>query len=66
MDVGAKDEVTAIVRRLRDQGVAILLVTTEPEAIVEVADRAVVLRRGRITAELQDAALTKENLMRAA
>ncbi len=66
MDVGAKDEVTAIVRRLRDQGVAILLVTTEPEAIVEGADRAVVMRRGRITAELQDGALTKENLMRAA
>jgi ribose transport system ATP-binding protein len=64
MDVGAKDEVTGIVRRLRDQGVAILLVTTEPEAILSVADRAVVMRRGRVTATLEGDALTKENLMR--
>ena len=64
MDVGAKDEVTGIVRRLRDQGVAILLVTTEPEAILSIADRAVVMRRGRVTATLEGDALTKENLMR--
>ena len=66
MDVVAKEEVTGIVRRLRARGVAILLVTTEPEAILAVADRAVVMRRGRVTAELQGASLTKENLMRSA
>ena len=66
MDVVAKEEVTGIVKRLRDQGVAILLVTTEPEAILAVADRAVVMRRGRVTAELHGESLTKENLMRSA
>jgi ribose transport system ATP-binding protein len=66
MDVGAKDEVTGIVRRLRDQGVAILLVTTEPEAILSLADRAVVMRRGRITATFEGDALTKDNLMKSA
>ena len=66
MDVGAKEEVTAIVRRLRAQGVAILLVSTEPEAILEVADRALVMRKGRITATLEGAALSKENLMKSA
>ena len=35
MDVGAKDEVMTIVQALRDQGVAILLITTEPETILE-------------------------------
>jgi ribose transport system ATP-binding protein len=63
MDVGAKAEVVSIVRRLREQGVAILLVTTEPEAIVGLADRAMVMRRGRVTAELSGESLTKQSLM---
>jgi ribose transport system ATP-binding protein len=64
MDVGAKDEVLTIVQTLRDQGVAILLITTEPETIVRIADRSLVMRKGKVTAELSGEALTKENLMR--
>ena len=64
MDVGAKDEVITIVQRLRQQGVGILLITTEPETILRVADRSLVMSKGRISAELQGAELSKENLMR--
>ena len=64
MDVGAKDEVLTIVQKLRDQGVAILLITTEPETIVRIADRSLVMSKGKLTAELSGAELTKENLMR--
>lgn len=64
MDVGAKDEVLSIVQNLRAQGVAILLITTEPETIVQIANRSLVMRRGQITAELAGLELTKENLMR--
>lgn len=64
MDVGAKDEVLTIVQNLRDQGVAILLITTEPETIVRIADRSLVMRKGKLTAELTGETLTKENLMR--
>jgi ribose transport system ATP-binding protein len=64
MDVGAKDEVMTIVQELRNKGVAILLITTEPETILSVADRALVLSKGQITAELDGLELTKENLMK--
>jgi ribose transport system ATP-binding protein len=64
MDVGAKDEVMTIVQQLRDKGVAILLITPEPETILSVADRALVLSKGEITAELGGQELTKENLMK--
>jgi ribose transport system ATP-binding protein len=64
MDVGAKDEVMTIVQELRDKGVAILLITTEPETILSVADRALVINKGSITAELGGQDLTKENLMK--
>jgi len=64
MDVGAKEEVLGVVARLRRQGVAILLITTEPETLLAMADRALVMRRGRITATLAGAALTKEDLLK--
>lgn len=64
MDVGAKDEVMTIVQGLRAKGVATLLITTEPETILGIADRALVMSKGRITAELAGPELTKEQLMR--
>jgi ribose transport system ATP-binding protein len=64
MDVGAKEEVLGVIARLRLQGVAILLITTEPETLLAVANRALVMRRGRITATLVGAALTKEEMLK--
>lgn len=64
IDVGAKEEVMTIIKGLRDQGVAILLITTEPETILSIADRAVVMSKGRLTVEIGGRDLTKENLMK--
>jgi len=64
MDVGAKEDVLGVITRLRLQGVAILLITTEPETLLAVANRALVMRRGRITTTLVGAALTKEELLK--
>jgi ribose transport system ATP-binding protein len=64
IDIGAKEEVMTIVKKLRDEGVAILLITTEPETILSIADRALVMRKGRLTAEIGGRELTKENLMK--
>jgi ribose transport system ATP-binding protein len=64
MDVGAKDEVMTIVQGLAEKGVATLLITTEPETIVAYADRALVMSKGCITAELSGPDLTKDQLMK--
>jgi ABC-type sugar transport system ATPase subunit len=42
MDVGAKEDVIRIVKTLRDKGVAILVLSTEPETILTLADRVTV------------------------
>ena len=63
IDIAAKDEVMNVIGRLRDQGVPVLLISSEPEIIERMAGRAVVMRKGRVTAELQGADLTKPNLM---
>ena len=43
MDVGAKEDVIRIVKSLRDRGVAVLVLSTEPETILTLADRITVL-----------------------
>ena len=50
MDVGAKEDVIRILKTLRDKGVAILVLSTEPETILTLADRVVVMspRPGRV------------------
>ena len=52
MDVGAKNDVVKIVRALRDQGMAIIVASTEPEPFFALADRILVLKKGEISREL--------------
>ena len=66
MDVGAKDDVVRIVRALRDQGVGVLVVSTEPETVLSLADRILVMRRGVITGEFARVAVSKDRLLAAA
>ena len=64
IDIAAKDEVMRVIGRLPQQGVPVLLISSEPEVIERMARRALVMRKGRVTAELQSAGLTRQNLMR--
>ncbi len=66
MDVGAKDDVLKIVHDLRDQGIAILLVSTEPETVLAMANRVLVLRKGRIVQEFANQTIGKDHLLGAA
>ena len=51
MDVGAKNDVIHIVRDLRAQGLAIIVLSTEPETVLSLADRIIVLKRGAVVRE---------------
>lgn len=64
MDVGAKSEVLALLRRFRDEGFGVLVTSSEPETILAVADRIVVMSRGKIVARLENKGLDKDALMR--
>jgi ribose transport system ATP-binding protein len=63
IDIAAKDEVMHVIGQMRDQGVPVLLISSEPEVIERMAARVVVMRKGKITVELQGAELTRQNLM---
>ena len=66
IDVGAKAEVHAIVERLAQAGIAILLISSELPEVLGVSDRVLVLRQGRITAEFARETATQEAVMRKA
>ncbi|MDX3244060.1 sugar ABC transporter ATP-binding protein [Streptomyces sp. ME18-1-4] len=48
VDVGARAELYAVVRRLADEGLAVLLVSSEVPEVLGLADRVLVLREGHV------------------
>ena len=65
IDVGTKRQIYPLLRRLADDGAAILFFSSELAEFPLVADRVVTLYGGRITAELESAAADEESLLRA-
>jgi ribose transport system ATP-binding protein len=51
VDVGARSELYALVRRLADQGLGVLLVSSEVPEVLGLSDRVLVLREGRVVHE---------------
>jgi ribose transport system ATP-binding protein len=66
MDVGAKNDVIHIIRGLREKGLAIIVVSTEPETVLSLADRIIVLKRGSVVREFKNEAISKDRLLEAA
>ncbi|WP_416475357.1 sugar ABC transporter ATP-binding protein [Streptomyces sp. LKA04] len=51
VDVGARAELYAVIRRLADEGLAVLLVSSEVPEVLGLADRVLVLREGSVVHE---------------
>ncbi len=66
MDVGAKQDVIRILKALRDQGVAVIVLSTEPETILTLADRIIVMKRGRVVKSFVEGRVDKADLLAAA
>ena len=66
MDVGAKDDVVKIVRGLKAKGVGVVVASAEPETVLALADRIMVLRKGVVTREFKNETVSKDRLLAAA
>lgn len=55
-----------IIHQLREQGLSILLISSDMEELEELADRVVTMYQGRINAEFQKADINQDNLTAAA
>jgi len=65
IDVGAKAEIQNLIRRLANEGLGVLMISSELEEIVEGANRVFVLREGRTVAELDHENITEGDVMHA-
>jgi rhamnose transport system ATP-binding protein len=66
IDVGSKAEVHRLISELAVSGVAVLMISSELPEVLGMADRVLVVREGRITAELPRSEATAERVMYAA
>ncbi|MEV4736275.1 MULTISPECIES: sugar ABC transporter ATP-binding protein [unclassified Microbacterium] len=66
IDVGTKAEVHRLISELAGRGIAILMISSELPEVLGMADRVVVMREGRITAEIARADANPERVMHAA
>ncbi|HEV3172492.1 MAG TPA: sugar ABC transporter ATP-binding protein [Actinocrinis sp.] len=64
IDVGAKAEVQALIDELAREGLAVLLISSELEELIEGSDRIVVLKEGAVIGRLDGDEVTEERLMR--
>lgn len=63
IDVGAKEEMYALLEELVALGKAVIVVSSELPEIIGLCDRVIVMREGRRTAELSHEELTEERLL---
>ncbi|MDQ1727438.1 MAG: galactofuranose transport system ATP-binding protein, partial [Frankiaceae bacterium] len=65
IDVGAKAEVRRLIDELAEQGLGVLLISSETEELVDGSHRVLVLREGAIVDELRGDRLTEGDLVQA-
>ncbi len=63
IDVGAKADILALVRKLAGEGVAVIIVSSEFDEILAVADRVLVMRDGAVVAERQASDTSDQDLI---
>jgi len=63
VDVGAKAQIHSLMRELKSQGASIIMISSELPEILEMSDRILVMRQGRITGELQRDLASEEKII---
>ncbi len=66
VDVGAKEDIYDTVLALANQGVAVVVLSSEAQEIIRLCDRALVLYHGRVQGELSGEDMTDQEIMRLA
>jgi len=63
VDVGAKSEIYRVINYLTQQGISVLLVSSDIPELVAMSDRVIVLREGSVIQELTGDSITQHNIL---
>lgn len=64
IDVGAKEEIYKLMVELLSQGKAIIMISSDMPELISMSDRVMVMRDGRIAAEVPKAEINEENILK--
>ena len=65
-DIGAKSEIYNLMRKMTEQGMSIIMISSEMAEVMQVSDRILVMHEGSISGELTAEEVTRNNIMQAA
>lgn len=63
IDVGAKGEIEKLIREFSEEGISVILISSELPELVRNCDRVLVLRDGHVVGELCDEAISEQRIM---
>jgi ribose transport system ATP-binding protein len=66
VDIGTKSEILAMIRRLADDGKAVIVISSEYPELLAVSDRVLVLREGTVAQELERRDIANEESLQLA
>jgi ribose transport system ATP-binding protein len=66
IDIGAKFEIYKLMRQLANNGVAVLMISSDMEEVIGVSDRVAVMHEGRISGILNRDRFSEENILKLA
>lgn len=66
IDINAKNEIYALIHRLSEEGLGIIVASSEIPELLAISDRILVMAEGKITAEIPISEANEENLLKAA
>lgn len=66
IDVGAKSEIYALIRKLAGEGVSVIAISSEMEEVLGISDRIAVMHEGKLTGTLERAEFSEQAVMRLA
>jgi ribose transport system ATP-binding protein len=66
VDVGAKTEIYKIINKLAEDGVGVIVISSEMTEIIGMCDRAIVMRQGSVAGEVERNKMTENSLIKLA
>jgi ribose transport system ATP-binding protein len=66
VDIGAKQQIYEIIARLAEAGKGVVVISSEMQEIVGLADRVLVMRRGRVMGELTGKRIAEKEIIQLA
>jgi len=63
VDVGAKAEIVQSIKNLKIDGLSCIVISMEPETILDLCDRVLIFSRGKIINEIKDTKISKIKML---